>query len=112
MRRLLMLLPVVLVLGATTGAALARQKYTTYGHGTRSCGDWLSDRKKQDWEALVKEAWVTGFVSGVGYASSTALKQTDTEGLLSFIDRHCTDHPLDLLVEATTKLTTELRGNR
>jgi hypothetical protein len=40
--------------------------YQLLGPGARSCGSWLADRRNS--AALVDEAWVLGFLSGVGYA--------------------------------------------
>ena len=107
MRKGVVIATLLFFVGCMSGAALARQGYTIYGHGNSSCGEWLAERKKDGWGTIVKEAWVIGFVSGAGY-TGPPMKQSDTAGLLAFMDQHCTSHPLEKMEAGARALVNRL----
>ena len=97
-----------------TGVTVAKQvpgrgKFTVYGHGTRSCGGWLEERRKPNpgIGLVANRAWVAGFVSGFGYVGQK-MKETDSDGIEVFIDTYCAAHPLSLISEAAIALVEEL----
>lgn len=87
-----------------------RGQYSVYGFGTGSCGRWLEERKQPNvtLSGGGQRGWVLGFVSGVGYAGFR-LKETDSAGLIAFVDTYCAEHPLDDIGEAAKALVEELK---
>ena len=83
--------------------------YTVNGHGTKSCGVWIEARKHEDdtIDAVIFSVWVSGFVSGVGYANIN-LKDSDPDGRANWIDNYCKAHPLDDVSNAAQALVNEL----
>jgi hypothetical protein len=81
--------------------------YILYG-ALPSCGTWTAEGHPN---AL--EAWVWGFVSGAGFAysqSNTELAHTDSEGIVGWMTKYCSDHPLDSLPTAAVALVSELHS--
>lgn len=63
----------------------------------------------------VYEAWIMGFVSGAGYGYSMndrMLAETDYEGGTAWIEKYCSEHPLDELARASISLVEELSARR
>lgn len=100
------LLPLVLV--STLMPSLS-QAGMIYGHGSKSCGQWLEARKESNTsnDALYFSVWVTGFVTGVGYAGID-LKESDPDGRDNWIDNYCEKYPLELVGNAAGALVNEL----
>ncbi|OFV92931.1 MAG: hypothetical protein A3H95_12600 [Acidobacteria bacterium RIFCSPLOWO2_02_FULL_64_15] len=87
--------------------------YTIYGEGTSvSCGRWLSFRSggtdRDRLGALAAEAWIRGFVTGVGMGSASTLQQTDTAGMELWMDNYCRANPLKQMVDGASSLVQEL----
>ena len=81
------------------------------GQGTHSCTTWvhdrLAERRKPSLHVTTllaqEQAWVLGFLSGVAIETegvSDPLKGMAEEGIWSWIDGHCRDHPLENIVDA------------
>lgn len=103
---------ICLLLGCVVGSA--QGKYFVYGHGTQSCGAWsaagiaATNGTIRDLPPrFEQEAWVVGFVSGVGYQAAN-LKETDAPGIIVWMNSHCAAHPLDTIATAAETLTREL----
>lgn len=83
--------------------------YTAMGSGTSSCGQWQADRRNTtSVNSLIKQAWVVGFLSGVGYIGASGdnpLDGTDLEGVTAWIDNYCTSHPLEMIAGAAAAFT-------
>lgn len=86
------------------------QAVNVVGSGNDSCGKWIKNRKTQsDWHQAGQ--WVNGY-----YVASQALlseskiylKDVDTYALVSFVDKHCTDNPLDTIYDAMYPLLMNL----
>lgn len=108
MKRNLLIVFVCLVVGYTVGTAQPRQ-FDVYGHGTGSCGNWTSGRQPAvtragEWNM----SWVHGFISGAGYQSA-GLRRTDTDGIMAWMDKYCTDNPLHPISRGASTLVEELR---
>ena len=103
-----------LVVGGALG--LAQGKYIVYGHGNDSCGLWTSQRspdpEKDEWPSRTSQAWVLGFVSGVGFESPLTLTKTDTAGIRAWMDAYCAAHPLESIARASAQLIAELSNTR
>lgn len=85
---------------------------TTYGTGTSSCGLWIQSHHDDEsavsiTQHNVNRAWISGFVSGAGYAA-LKLRKTDSAGMVTFMDQYCTAHPLDPMYEGARALVLEL----
>ena len=81
---------------------------TTYGLGTKSCESWTADRKQNNVIATANEAWVLGFVSGVGFASLVELEKTDANAINLWISTYCQKNARRSISEAAGALAQEL----
>ncbi len=83
------------------------------GQGNVSCGSWIESRGDNNPLAVTRTAWVLGFVTGFNQYKSKPEGDVsdgkDTEVLMSRIDDHCKQHPLDNLYNASVALVDELR---
>jgi hypothetical protein len=99
------LLPAILAVVLATGTAWATQ-YHAMGIGLSSCGTWTADRSAQGIPALLDEAWVLGFLSGVGFeAFFDPLNGMDAEGVWAWVDNYCARNPISPIVDAAKALT-------
>jgi hypothetical protein len=99
-------------LGVSIGVlgAQGRQAYTVYGHGRLSCEKWPRSKTvlKVPTEVVAQVSWVLGFVSGVGFASSTALKPSHPGEMELWIEDYCTKNPSAQLRDAAEALVNTL----
>ena len=83
------------------------------GQGNISCSSWIENRRDDNPLAATRTAWVLGFVTGFNQYKSKPEGDVsdgkDTEVLMSRIDDHCKQHPLDNLYNASVALVDELR---
>ena len=87
--------------------------YGVLGMGKNSCREWTKGRFNRDETESIDIAWVGGFVTAVnrfGYGSSDISKGTDADGIVSWIDNYCAQHPRDALADAASALTIELQA--
>jgi hypothetical protein len=89
---------------------LSYSERTAYGIGTRSCGEWLDRRKNNNWLSMGE--WMLGFVTAAHWYQVYELKDTDSVGLATWMDKYCTDHPLEKFYIANSDLVRELRSNK
>ena len=78
-----------------------------YGSGVGSCGEWLQERKGNDW--YNKGQWMLGFVSAAGYYANYTLKNTDSKAFVAWMDNYCHAHPLEDFSTGVKSLVEELR---
>lgn len=73
-----------------------------------SCGAYTrAPAAERSWA----QAWLWGFVSGVNQARSERgprLADTDTDGIVSWVDKFCAENPLNTFTNAAITLVTEL----
>ncbi len=88
-----------------------RGDFQAYGPTTTSCGRFTASTS--DSRQLL-EFWFYGFVSGAGYARVDDGKtlNTDTEGIVQWVAKYCSDHPLDPLPKAAVELVNELESRK
>ena len=67
--------------------------YTSYGAGTRSCKQYLVDRRNG--AHIPSMIWVQGWVSAVGHYGIADLRHIDANAMVSFVDRYCRETPLE-----------------
>jgi hypothetical protein len=94
------LLPAALAVALMIGHSASA--YDLIGAGTASCATWTAHRSpKGDFQ---DEAWILGFLSGVGYMGShetvDPLHGVDAEAVVAWVDRYCRTHPLEMVVGA------------
>lgn len=113
---LMRLLALSIVFVITT-ANFALAGGTVYlGTGGESCGTWISHRRTPlGLENLVDQSWVVGYLTGYnqwGAGNGDVSENTDSRGMMVWIDQYCIAHPLDLLGDAATKLVLVLELHR
>lgn len=91
----------------------AQEVMIGYGEGALGCGKYIQERRTVNYhyDALIS-SWFYGFASGHNfYRGIPQLKRdVDTETVLAYLDKYCSDHPLatvslgaDELIKAFTK---------
>ena len=93
-------------------------RYTIYGQGTRSCGDYVDavhevERKGHGARMQWFGSYLTGYLSAVNYYAygvSDVMDDKDVKGLERWLYNHCRDTPLDSYSDAIQKLVRTLRG--
>lgn len=81
------------------------------GFGT--CGDWLTARRTQGVALQRAQVWTMGFLSGMNqihyltFNNEDVLASLSTESMWHWLDRHCSQHPLDGMPSALLRLFVE-----
>ena len=94
-------------------AADPGKSFTIYGAGTKSCGNWLADRKEGQAMEQVELSWALGWLSasgawlGVEHPGSY-LRETDANAIAAWLDKYCRDNPLKSIADASSSLALEL----
>jgi hypothetical protein len=104
MRRLLVASAALLVLSWPS----ATHAYTLMGVGSRSCGDWIADRRSNQFSVSDEEQWVLGFINGFGYSAVAGDPGgfTDANGVLAWMDKYCAAHTTENLADAAEAFVT------
>jgi hypothetical protein len=101
MRIVLACLVVMTDLSASSNRAAA---FSLIGPGVASCGTWTAHRRNQGAvPSLADQAWVVGFLSGIGYVGRNAadpLNDVDAEAVWAWVDNYCKVNPLDTIAKA------------
>lgn len=87
------------------------EQVTIHGMGIRSCGEWTIEHRKGDWEAIVQDSWLAGFLSGYNVYSLQIVdigETTDFSGKVQWMNQYCEANPLDTIAEAAMLLIIEL----
>jgi len=93
--------------------SVAAQKWI--GFGGVSCGSWSEKRRTEPEVSAAYTVWVLGFVSGANVDQTILLghpdflKNTDKDGIVTWMNNYCASHPLDTVMTATLKLMAALR---
>lgn len=97
----------LLLLGAVVPArAIA---INVIGTGTGTCGTLDEDRAGNSLGYNLETQWVVGYMSGFADRSHLdLLKGLDWGGVVAWVDRYCSEHPLAPLMTATQALATTL----
>ena len=85
--------------------------YLLVGFSGVSCVKWTKERNAQSVRSAQLEAWITGFLSGFNYSGVERvdiLKGNDADGLLAWVDKHCSKNPLKNLGNTAEVLTVKL----
>src|SRR5262245_58141642 len=104
---------VVSVLGTSSASA---QAPAHIGPGAVPCAKWLKEGLVNSRVSLIMNGWVLGYVSGAsaikqsaGEDAPDALRGVGADAILDWIDKCCSAHRSDELVQATVQLQAMLR---
>ena len=81
------------------------------GAGPNSCGQWTQDKAANSNLRDLDVQWLLGFVSAYNFYESAKGDETngpDNQGLISWVDNYCAQHPLEQISTAAIELVTEL----
>jgi hypothetical protein len=81
-----------IVIGACFSSAQA-QTYVSLGYGGVSCTTWSS---RKVIEGKTYEAWMLGYISSYNayvFKGSNVVEGSDVDGLRTWIDGYCKEHP-------------------
>ena len=99
---------------AVVNTASAQSAVYVAGEGIVECGVYLKARRdNNETQTYIYAVWVRGFLSGYNVATpgKSIQKIPGTETVLVYLDKHCGEHPLDILVTASRALAKELVGS-
>jgi len=108
---------IVLVLCFTFAApVMARDKNNRYEvQGGSSCGEWVKNRKEDDWISLANQTWISGFITAFNDFVPdvySILGNTDKDSVHLWMDKYCQENPLKSVTSGMHDLTIELWPNR
>jgi hypothetical protein len=114
MQTFIRVVALVVTLLATSSASA--QTPTQIGPGAVSCANWLKERLVNSRMSLIMNGWVLGYLSGVSTIKQTtgedapdALWGVREATIFDWIDKYCSAHRSDELVQATVQLQATLR---
>ena len=102
---------VATLLIAVPGHADEAGGYVTFE--TRSCIEWIRDKKEDSWSRVLDVFWVSGYLTAANaYIPGKAnwLEGSDLDSAMLWIDNYCEQKPLSNSVAAAAKLLIELQG--
>jgi hypothetical protein len=86
--------------------------------GARDCGEWLN-RKKNDYEELASNSWLTGYMSGIsvmhelnGNKDNPLKKVNSAEQIRLWMDNYCQKNPLSNVFNGGANLFIELMQSK
>ena len=91
----------------------------TFGPGLKSCGTWTADRTTargsdtllRGATALIDEAWLVGYLTGVAvWGSLDPMKGLDVNAVFVWMDNYCRAHPLVEIIGAANAFIHEHPG--
>lgn len=113
----------VFLLAAFTSIANASNsegEFAYYAHGTHSCGKFIEavnrGNNEQNWIRWNSYlAYTYGYFTGYNLHVDNTYDikgQTDMDGIMAFIEKHCRENPLDDYFDAIVVVTEKLHPNR
>jgi hypothetical protein len=114
MQTFIRVVALVVTLLATSSASA--QTPTQIGPGAVSCANWLKERLVNSRMSVIMNGWVLGYLSGAsvmkqatGEDAPDALRGVGEATIFDWIDKYCSAHRSDELVQATIQLQAMLR---
>ena len=106
----------LLVLLCASSPVHAGNQYAVLGAGSRPCGSWLRARSEAAPDSAVLQSWVLGYITSVNANVLTITPDVaagmNPDGLFSWIDNYCAEHPLDSVARAAGGLLDYLRAKK
>ena len=106
----------VVALVVTLLATSASAQTPHIGPGAVPCANWLKERLVNSRVSLIMNGWVLGYLSGASAIKQTtgedapdALRGVGEATIFDWIDKYCSAHRSDELVQATVQLQAMLR---
>jgi hypothetical protein len=113
MQTVIRVVALVVTLLATSSAST--QTSTHVGPGAVSCANWLKERLVNSRMSLIMNGWVLGYLSGASAKQTTgedardALRGVGADAIFDLMDKYCSAHQSDEIVQATAQLQAMLR---
>lgn len=110
---LLILLSLLAVLPAW--AADEHGLYWIYGVGRQKCSTYLEARKAGGFEEISYKNWIMGYLTSVNQSTPQTydiLGESDIQGALAWLDRHCEKYPADTIYMAMPNMMAVLYPQR
>src|SRR4051794_16982599 len=107
----------VVLAAALMGVAAASQaQVRALGPGVGvSCGVWLEARTDAEGPLVFGLlSWVLGYISGAAVYGSVGdvLRDTDLDGVATWLDNYCRAHPAEYLVEGARRFVNDRRAGK
>jgi hypothetical protein len=88
-----------------------------FGHGTRSCAEWTTDRRDSTGvTTIAMEAWIGGFITAFNtYGSGRSgdiLNGMTADAAWTWMDNYCRANPRDQLAVASVALVKDLSARK
>jgi hypothetical protein len=102
---------ILLALVMATAPVASKHAIQVYGYPDTTCADWTRAGAR-DANRGAMEGWILGFVSGFNAFSPVTeniAPDTNSRGLIGWVDNYCAANPLDGLSTAGFRLVAELR---
>ena len=90
----------IMLLAGPVMAADEHGQYWIYGVGRQSCSTYLAARKTGGFEELSYKNWIMGYLTAVNQSTARTyniLGESDIQGALAWLDRHCEKSPDDTI---------------
>ena len=90
-------------------------EYTIFGPGAGSCGTWTAAKEEDTYARRVFRSWALGYITAYNYQAPDTYDvrgQTDTSGILLWLENYCKQTPLTDFAQAMELLTDELHPKR
>jgi len=100
----------LVTLTVATTANAQRQFYAS-GDGNVKCGDYLQARERQQKvDGIV--SWTWGYITAYNQWSTAPSVDSppDRNTIIAYLDKHCRDNPLDVILQGVGKLLADLGG--
>src|SRR4051794_18486021 len=107
-------LVVLAVLMAVTTASQAQVRALGPGVGV-SCNVWLEARSDPEGPLVFGLlSWVLGYITGAAVYGSVGdvLRDTDLDGVATWLDNYCRAHPTEYLVEGARRFVNDRRAGK
>lgn len=107
---------VFIIVAVTTLVAFqanAQRAGAAYPPGTKSCGDYLEDRKLPGSDDHYA-SWTWGFLSAYNfYGTKPQVTGAVSRGtIVAYLDKHCRDKPLSAVITGVSALAEELAAKK
>lgn len=90
-------------------------RYWIYGVGRQSCKTYLEARKTGGFSEISYKNWVSGYLTSSNRSSDDTynlLGNTDFEGAMDWLDKHCRKNPKNTVYMAMANLVAVMYPNR
>lgn len=89
--------------------------YWIYGVGRQNCSTYLEARKAGGFEEISYKNWIMGYLTSVNQSTPKTydiLGESDIQGALAWLDRHCEKYPADTIYMAMPNMMAVLYPQR